>query len=173
MAQKDLVPFVGDGRKRASPEHRGSVCRSGPRFGARATPDAGALACSSVLVERGGSRVSVPSAVSNHRRTTGESQRLADQRWRCGDAKGLWPERDGEGRDLEAATRGAERSRDRAAARASPWEREQPPGENGRYPAQGPPALPYGRQRLSDARAPAPPLPDASISTRTRRQHAQ
>jgi len=32
--------------------------------------------------------VSVPSAVSNHRRTTGESQRLADQRWRCGDAKG-------------------------------------------------------------------------------------
>ena len=76
-------------------------------------------------------------AVSNHRRTTRESQRLADQRGRCGDAKGLRPERGDEGRDLGAASAGAERSRDRAAARPSAGEREQPPGENGRHPAEG------------------------------------
>src|SRR5215216_5178493 len=79
-------------------------------------------------------------AVSNHRRTTRESQRLADQRRRCGDAKGLQSERGDEGRDLEAASAGAERSRGRAAARASQGQREQPPGENGRHPAEGPPA---------------------------------
>ncbi len=79
-------------------------------------------------------------AVSNCRRTTREGQRLADQRRRCGDAKGLRPERGDEGRDLGAASGGAERSRDRAEARPCPRDREQPPGENGRHPAQASPA---------------------------------
>ena len=79
-------------------------------------------------------------AVSSHRRTTRESQRLADRRGRCGDAEGLPSERGDEGRDLEAASAGAERSRDRAAARPCAGERERPPGENGRHPAEGPPA---------------------------------
>jgi hypothetical protein len=40
-------------------------------------------------------------------------------------------------RDLGAPSGGAERSRDRAPARPSPRDRERPPGENGRDPAQG------------------------------------
>ena len=79
-------------------------------------------------------------AVSSHRRTTRESQRFADERGRCGDAEGLRPERGDEGWDLGAASAGAERSRDRAPARPAAGEREQPPGANGRHPAQGPPA---------------------------------
>src|SRR5215217_8712002 len=90
---------------------------------------------------RGGtSTVFLSWAVSNHRRTTRESQRLADHRGGCGDAKGLRPERGDKGRDLEAASAGAERSRDRAPAWPCAGEREQPPGENGRHPPQGPPA---------------------------------
>src|SRR4051794_15487743 len=79
-------------------------------------------------------------AVSSYRRTTRESQRFADQRGRCGDAEGLRTERGDEGGDLEAASAGAERSRGRAPARPCAGEREQPPGENGRHPAEGPPA---------------------------------
>ena len=41
---------------------------------------------------------------------------------------------------VEHVSGGAERSRDRAPARPSAGEREQPPGENGRHPAEGPPA---------------------------------
>ena len=55
--------------------------------------------------------------------------------------------------DLGAASGGAERSRDRAPARPCPGDGEQPPGESGRHPAQGPPApraLPELRRARGD-----------------------
>jgi hypothetical protein len=85
-------------------------------------------------------RVPLYAADSSHRRTTEESQRLADRLRRCGGAEGSLLERGRQGRDLGAAGGGVERSRDRASAWPCPGEREQPPGENGRHSAQSPPA---------------------------------
>ena len=78
---------------------------------------------------------------------------FADQRWRCGDAKGPLPDRGRQGRDLGAASERAERSRDRAPARPCPGDREPPPGESGRDPTEGtaaPRELPEPRRARGD-----------------------
>ena len=93
-------------------------------------------------------------ADSNHRRTTQESQRPADERRRCGDAKGPCAERDREGQDLGAASTGVERAKDRppdsklgqSDGEASIW-------RGRRYPPAAPPApgaLPDARRARGD-----------------------
>jgi hypothetical protein len=79
-------------------------------------------------------------ADSNHRRTTEESQRPADERRRCGDAEGLRPERGHEGSDLGATGAGVERARDRPPARARPEHGQPLAARTRRHRSAGSPA---------------------------------